>query len=124
MDACARTGDVSRAAVWMNNMVSGEVLPNLVSYNSMLKACGKAGDVTSAFEWLEAIEKVQLQPDIISWSSALAACGNARPRARDAAERIFRHFAQSGLEPDRVFLMTLARAVGPIPGARAGSVVM
>ncbi|CAE8672637.1 unnamed protein product [Polarella glacialis] len=93
-------------------MQAMQAQPDIVSYNSVLKACSRAGLADKAWEWLQAMGQASLQPTVVSYTSAMNACGRAKPANPELARHIFEEMVAAGVELDRVALRSVSRLLG------------
>ncbi|ETO03405.1 pentatricopeptide (PPR) repeat-containing protein, partial [Reticulomyxa filosa] len=54
------------------------LLPNIITFNTMIKGCAKRGDFKHALHYLHLmIDKYNIKPDLITCNSLLSVCANA-----------------------------------------------
>ncbi|ETO35331.1 hypothetical protein RFI_01732, partial [Reticulomyxa filosa] len=55
------------------------LVPNIITFNTMIKGCTKRGDLKQALNYLHLmIDKYNINPDLITCNSLLSVCANAR----------------------------------------------
>ena len=84
---------------------STRVLPNLVTYNTMMKACGL--DTERARLLMEEMEDVGIAPDLKSWSILMDAYGSKGDLA--SALKVHEEMKSAGFEPDVIGFTALIK---------------
>ena len=69
INACARTGDVKMAEVWLTRMLKSGVEPNTTTFNAVIATCAKAGDGHRVSECLEKMKAAGISPNSFSYNS-------------------------------------------------------
>lgn len=108
----ARNHDPAAALEWLETMQRQKFEPNLISYNTVVAAYAQAGDPDSVAEVLERMSVALLEPSVVTWTSMINACANCQPRRGVAAQKVFQQMLQSGVQPNKVTLQALGRALG------------
>lgn len=112
ISACAKGEDPSGAVHWLQEMQAAKLTPNVISFNTVVAASARVGDPDAVADVLDQMTAADLEPDIVTWTSMLTACANAIPKRAKAAERVFLQMQEAGVEPNKVTLRELGRAVG------------
>ena len=76
VSACESGGVVRIRDSLLGGMREAEILPSLVTYNSLINLCGVDGAWTAAFTYLQELwqNSCEPQPDIVSYNSAIRVC--------------------------------------------------
>jgi pentatricopeptide repeat protein len=82
LNCYAKLGNADMAKTILNEM---EQEPNLVTFNTVLKACQKVGDLDSALEIKKLMEELSVRPDVWTYTTLLATV--ARGKSRSSGER-------------------------------------
>ena len=83
--ASAVVGDVTLAEQLMEEMDARDLPPNLVCYNTMLRACAQSNDHVRAWIWFSKMEAAGLIPNHTSEKYMEDVCANfGRSTSRDA----------------------------------------
>jgi pentatricopeptide repeat protein len=96
IDGCARAGQLPKAFGVYGIMISKNVKPDRVIFNTLINACGRAGAVERAFDVLSDMkaEATPVKPDHVTYGALIAAC------ARGGQVRS--HFTRKGAALQRV----------------------
>lgn len=81
-------------------MEASGILPNDVTFSSVIKACAQAADVPAAERWFEAMIRAGHTPNAVPYNTVLNAC--ARARNVDKAEEWLDKMRAAGIQPDQV----------------------
>jgi len=106
-----RTFDFYQRLGWLFNQMKAEgVEPNVVTYNTLIKAAGENQDYNYAKELFGEMDRKRLQPDVVTYSTLIKAA--AENRDYPHAKALFREMGRNGLQPDVVTYKTLIKAEG------------
>uniref|UniRef100_A0A7S4UB72 Pentacotripeptide-repeat region of PRORP domain-containing protein n=1 Tax=Alexandrium monilatum TaxID=311494 RepID=A0A7S4UB72_9DINO len=111
INSCARADDVTRASRWLDGLLGAGLRPDAVSYTALIASCSRRGDLQQALGWLEAMAASRLKPDVVSWTALLKACALEWPARQNEAEAILRRMVAEGVEPNKLTMLELSRAV-------------
>ena len=69
--ACARAGDVERAAGWLVAVRRDPTAPevNVFTWSTVIHACAKAGDADGAEKWLATMAEAGMEANAVTFSS-------------------------------------------------------
>ncbi|CAE7578591.1 rsmF [Symbiodinium natans] len=98
MDIHAAKGDVRGAEAVFLDIRQQQLKPDLISYNTLLKAYATARDCEGALRILESLRRAAVLPDITSMSTAMQA--SVAPGKSALAESLFAKLRRSQLQPD------------------------
>merc|ERR1719482_460014 len=108
IDACARSGDLSRIPLLLRDIESQGLKMGLVTYSVILKGYCQKNMLDEAFElFYDMIENAGLQPDEIMYNSLLDGC--ARQGLYDRGMKLFRKMEESGVRPSNYTLSVLVK---------------
>ncbi|CAK9077169.1 Pentatricopeptide repeat-containing protein At2g31400 [Durusdinium trenchii] len=79
-------------------MPQAKVQPNVISYNSTIRACDKCGQWQQALKLFDAMPQAKVQPDVISYSAAISACEKGGQWQQ--ALKLFDAMPQAKVQPD------------------------
>ncbi|CAL1145541.1 unnamed protein product [Cladocopium goreaui] len=108
INACAQTGYVERAEMWLGRMLEAGVQANEVSYNSVINACAQKGRVSRAEMWLEKMLAAGVKTDAFSYNSVINACAQRRDIER--AETWLEKMLSEGIQADEVSYSSVIKA--------------
>ncbi|ETO03632.1 pentatricopeptide (PPR) repeat-containing protein, partial [Reticulomyxa filosa] len=64
---------------WFEKQQDQSLIPNIITFSTMIKGCTKRGDFKQALYYLHLmIDKYNIKPDLITCTSLLSVCANAR----------------------------------------------
>eukprot|EP00803_Ostreobium_quekettii_P010298 evm.model.scf_32EXC.4 EVM.evm.TU.scf_32EXC.4 scf_32EXC:118782-128291(-) len=90
----------------------GEVCPDIVSYNTVMKACGNAQKLDTAFQLYHSMRMRGLEPSIATYGTLIAVASEAQ--RCDRVIEVWEWLQQSGMEPNiacaNSFLSALEKA--------------
>ena len=61
MDACVRSGNLTRAHEALDQLRAAGLQPNVRTYSIMIHVCARGREPDEAFEWLERMEAVRME---------------------------------------------------------------
>eukprot|EP00439_Symbiodinium_sp_Y106_P045782 s258_g5.t2 len=108
MDLRARKGDVRGAEEVLVQIRQQRMKPDLISYNTLLKAYAAVKDCKGAMRILASMRSAAVLPDNASFSTAMQACV-AAGRSK-AAEQLLADLRSTRLQPDLMTCTTLIRS--------------
>jgi pentatricopeptide repeat protein len=100
--------DLPRAEVLFKEMVTERIVPNIITYNSMIKAYALNGKVYKTEELLDRMAKQGIKPSLISLTTIIKAY-TLRGQSQKSVELLGR-MLEAGIKPDRIALDTIKRA--------------
>ena len=86
-------------------MEASGILPNDVTFSSVIKACAQAADVAAAEKWFNAMVTAGFIPNAVPFNTVLNAC--ARARDVEKADEWLGKMQLAGIEPDQVCTDTI-----------------
>ena len=89
--------------------VGYEVTPDIVSFNTMIKACGSTGDLDSALQLYGLITARRLEPTIATYSTLMAAAAKVGSASR--ALEVWSYIGQQGLRPNTTCMNVIIAAL-------------
>ena len=96
---CAKDGKLNGAKKIFGQMKHKKVMPNEVTFNSLIDACTQNGDDEEAVRYLrEMEEKYELWPNAVSYNSTISACEKASNWEK--AIELLREMESHGVTPD------------------------
>ncbi|CAE7575438.1 rsmF [Symbiodinium sp. CCMP2456] len=108
MDLRARKGDVRGAEEVLVQIRQQRMKPDVISYNTLLKAYAAVKDCDGAVRILASMRNDAVPPDNVSFSTAMQACV-AAGRSK-AAEKLSADLRSARLQPDLMTCTTLIRS--------------
>ncbi|CAE7752784.1 rsmF, partial [Symbiodinium necroappetens] len=108
MDLRARKGDVRGAEEVLVQIRQQRMKPDLISYNTLLKAYAAIKDCEGAVRILASMRNDAVPPDNVSFSTAMQACA-AAGRSK-TAEQLSADLRSARLQPDLMTCTTLIRS--------------
>jgi pentatricopeptide repeat protein len=106
--ASAKSGDVHRAAYWIEEMFRRRITPNIVCFNTALHACARSGDVNLASLWFQKICAAGIEPNKITFNCMIDTYAKVGDIA--SVEMWLRQMVARGIHPDQITYVTLLRA--------------
>lgn len=110
LGSAAREGDPQRADKLFAELERASVVPDILSYNTMVYACAVKGDIERALPWLFRMRARGIEPDTTSYNILIDACVRARNPA--GAEAWFQRMRLGGLRPNQLTYSMLIQAGG------------
>merc|ERR1719375_626485 len=108
IDACARSGRMELLPTILEDMKTHKVMPNLITYSTMLKGHCQNGDIQTAFKILEQMKiDAHLKPDEIMYNSLLDGC--AQGTLVDEGLRLLDEMEAEGVKPSNFTLSILVK---------------
>ncbi|KAG1368386.1 pentatricopeptide repeat-containing protein, mitochondrial [Cocos nucifera] len=100
LSACADAGDSDRMAAAFREIPAADpsIVPNLFSYNILIRALCEKGDLDAAFDVLSLMEKNEIAPDLISFNTLLN--GFYSNKRFSDAKKIWTLMGEKNIEPD------------------------
>lgn len=80
-------GQWRQAVALVKEMAAAGLVPDAITYNSLIVACGRAGQWKQALSVLRGMKKQGIRCDIIAYSAAISACGDAGKWQYSVGER-------------------------------------
>lgn len=114
IDACAKSGQVARAAAALSQMAAARFAPSTAEYNGVLQACARAGRPQEAAQWLLRMVSASAAPNVASYGSIIDAY--AKMGLPEEAATWLRRMASSALVPNVIAFSSVVNAF-----ARAGA---
>eukprot|EP00184_Porphyridium_aerugineum_P003202 CAMPEP_0184697446 /NCGR_PEP_ID=MMETSP0313-20130426/4418_1 /TAXON_ID=2792 /ORGANISM="Porphyridium aerugineum, Strain SAG 1380-2" /LENGTH=960 /DNA_ID=CAMNT_0027156253 /DNA_START=146 /DNA_END=3028 /DNA_ORIENTATION=+ len=109
INALARSKETDAAIDFFVDMrMSGEILPNEVTYNTLVSMFASQGEVAQAMEVMKHMKQDHVRPSLITFTSLLNACAEGkRPELADA---VLKEMRGSGVEPDIACMNAVLKA--------------
>jgi pentatricopeptide repeat protein len=108
IDACARSGDLSRIPLLLRDIESQGLKMGLVTYSAILKGYCQKNMLDEAFELFDDMTRnTGLEPDEIMYNSLLDGC--ARQGLYDRGLKLYRKMEASGVRPSNYTLSVLVK---------------
>jgi pentatricopeptide repeat protein len=108
IDACARSGDLSRIPSLLKDIESQGLKMGIVTYSAILKGYCQKNMLDEAFTVFHDMTKTAgLQPDEIMYNSLLDGC--ARQGLYDRGTKLYRNMEDSGVRPSNYTLSVLVK---------------
>merc|ERR1719230_697856 len=108
VDACARCGRMEYLPKILEHMKVQRVMPNLITYSTMLKGHCQNGNIQAGFAILEEIRQdSRLKPDEIMYNSLLDGC--AQNSLVDEGLRLLKDMQSEGVQPSNFTLSLLVK---------------
>merc|ERR1719453_1487245 len=108
IDSCARCGRMEIVPTILEDMKTHKIMPNLITYSTLLKGHCQNGDMQKAFSLLEQIKQdAHLKPDEIMYNSLLDGC--AQSNLVDEGLRLVEEMQSLGVSPSNFTLSILVK---------------
>jgi len=111
INACVQADRVDRAEWWFGASQAWDtpVMPNIVSYNTLINAHARAGNPALAEKWLHSLTEANLAPNEVSYGTVINACAEAGDAIR--AEYWINHMtSNTQLKPNEFMYNSLIKA--------------
>jgi len=118
IELCARRGDVSGAATWLQEMAASPVGPNVFAFNSVIRGFAKKGSALKAAEWLDRMIAEGLEPNVVSYTAVIDSC--VKVGDAEGAARWFDTMLGNGVLPNAFTynaIINSCAALGDVDGA-------
>lgn len=106
--ACARAGAVYAAYKHFQAMLRSDIAPDIVVFNTLLRACDK--DAALAQRLWRSMEQAKVQPDVASYSSLIHSFAEAKQYTK--ARQAYARMLDAKLRPNASTYAALIRAAG------------
>ncbi|KAL4576552.1 hypothetical protein LXL04_012648 [Taraxacum kok-saghyz] len=106
MKACGT--DDFRARGLMDEMKTAGVLPNGITWSTLIGVYGGSGDVKRAVQILKTMRNSGVQPDVVAYTAAIKVC--VKQRELNLAFSLFAEMQKYQIQPNMVTYNTLLRA--------------
>merc|ERR1719163_2107110 len=110
IDACARVGEMTKAAAVFRDMCDRGTDPDLITYSTIIKGYCVQGDLEQAIQLFSLMRKRGLKPDAILFNSILDGC--ARKQMRTLTEQVLEDMEKEGVPPSNFTLSILVKLYG------------
>lgn len=108
VDACSRSGEMSRIPELLKSMVSQGIEPNLITYSAILKGYCQENRLDEAFELVEGmVQTTKYKPDEIMYNTLLDGC--ARQGFYDRGMTLLKKMEGAGIHPTNFTLSVLVK---------------
>merc|ERR1712039_477524 len=97
----AKNDDPVGAMHWLRQLEAADLVPNIISYNTVVGAYARVGDPDAVADVLEEMSSRSVELNVVTWTSMLTACANSQPRRTAAAERVFAQMCESQIKPNQ-----------------------
>merc|ERR1719163_1195129 len=110
IDACARVGEMTKAAAVFRDMCDRGTDPDLITYSTIIKGYCVQGDLEQAIQLFTLMRKRGIKPDAILFNSILDCC--ARKRMRTLTEQVLHDMEEAKVAPSNFTLSILIKLYG------------
>mmetsp|Transcript_92026 Transcript_92026/g.238425 ORF Transcript_92026/g.238425 Transcript_92026/m.238425 type:complete len:1020 (+) Transcript_92026:84-3143(+) len=108
IDACARSGEMSRVSPLLEQMSKDGIEPNVITYSTVIKGYCQDNRVDKAFEVLEDMKRsADFTPDEVTYNTLLDGC--ARYGMLDRGMALLRNMEGAGVTPSNFTLSVLVK---------------
>ena len=104
--------DLNARQEWLDNMNAMSIVPNQVTFSTILRHCEKLHDVPSARRFQEKMQKLKVEPNKVVFNTMLNLYASARDIS--SAEAVFREMVRRDA-PDVVAFGSLIKAASRVP---------
>jgi pentatricopeptide repeat protein len=108
MDACARSGDMSRIPALLESLTKQGLQPNLITYGIVIKGYCQENRLTEALQvWESMLSTTSFKPDEIMYNTILDGC--ARKGMYERGMTLLSEMRASGIHPTNFTLSVLVK---------------